>query len=70
MEPENTGDCDYVHSCHSRISALSWQFFVDYVGEVVHFGDFSGNTFGAYRVNKGHLVVSFLEGGSKEEYAA
>lgn len=70
MEPEKTGDFDYVPFFYSRIFALSWQFYGDNVGEVVHFGDFSGNTFGAYWVNKGHLVGSFLEGGSKEEYAA
>ncbi|XP_038890598.1 monodehydroascorbate reductase 4, peroxisomal [Benincasa hispida] len=70
MEPEKTGDFDYVPFFYSRIFALSWQFYGDNVGEVVHYGDFSGNTFGAYWVNKGHLVGSFLEGGTKEEYAA
>nr|XP_027124414.1 monodehydroascorbate reductase 4, peroxisomal-like [Coffea arabica] len=39
-------------------------------GEVIHFGDFSGKTFGAYWINKGHLVGSFLEGGTKEQYEA
>ena len=70
MEPEKSGEFDYVPFFYSRIFALSWQFYGDNVGEVVHFGDFSGNTFGAYWVNKGHLVGSFLEGGTKEEYAA
>ncbi|KAE8648561.1 monodehydroascorbate reductase 4, peroxisomal [Cucumis sativus] len=70
MEPEKTGDFDYVPFFYSRIFALSWQFYGDNIGEVVYFGDFSGNTFGAYWVNKGHLVGSFLEGGTKEEYAA
>ncbi|KAL0540833.1 hypothetical protein IC582_020849 [Cucumis melo] len=70
MEPEKTGDFDYVPFFYSRVFTLSWQFYGDNIGEVVHFGDFSGNTFGAYWVNKGHLVGSFLEGGTKEEYAA
>lgn len=70
MEPEKTGDFDYVPFFYSRVFALSWQFYGDNGGEAVHFGDFSGSTFGAYWVNKGHLVGSFLEGGTKEEYAA
>lgn len=70
MEPEKTGDFDYLPFFYSRVFALSWQFYGDNIGDVIHFGDFSGNTFGAYWVNKGHLVGSFLEGGTKEEYAA
>lgn len=68
MEPDKTGDFDYLPFFYSRVFTLSWQFFGDNVGEVIHFGDFSGTTFGAYWVNKGHLVGSFLEGGTKEEY--
>ncbi|KAL3526410.1 hypothetical protein ACH5RR_011066 [Cinchona calisaya] len=68
MEPEKTGEFDYLPFFYSRVFTLSWQFYGDNVGEVVHFGDFSGKTFGAYWINKGHLVGSFLEGGTKEEY--
>nr|POE95667.1 monodehydroascorbate reductase 4, peroxisomal [Quercus suber] len=53
-----------------RVFTMSWQFYGDNVGEVVHYGDFSGNTIGAYWVSKGYLVGSFLEGGTKEEYEA
>lgn len=70
LEPEKTGDFDYVPFFYSRIFAFSWQFYGDNAGEVVHFGDYSGSTFGAYWINKGHLVGSFLEGGTKEEYEA
>ena len=70
MDPEKTGDFDDVPFFYSRVFTLSWQFYGDNIGEAVHFGDFSGNTFGAYWVNKGHLVGSFLEGGTKEEYEA
>ena len=35
----------------------------------MHFGEYEdGKSFGAYWVKKGHLVGSFLEGGTKEEY--
>lgn len=68
MEPEKTGEFDYLPFFYSRVFTLSWQFYGDNAGEVVHFGDFSGSTFGAYWVNKGHLVGSFLEGGTKDEY--
>ncbi|XP_050224183.1 monodehydroascorbate reductase 4, peroxisomal [Mercurialis annua] len=68
MEPNKTEDFDYLPFFYSRVFALSWQFYGDSVGEVVHFGDYSGSTIGAYWVNKGHLVGSFLEGGTKEEY--
>ncbi|XP_077253614.1 monodehydroascorbate reductase 4 isoform X2 [Tasmannia lanceolata] len=70
MAPEKTGDFDYLPFFYSRVFALSWQFYGDSVGEVVHYGDFSGGTFGAYWVNKGQIVGAFLEGGSKEEYEA
>ncbi|KAM7506616.1 hypothetical protein LguiA_017069 [Lonicera macranthoides] len=69
MEPNKTGEFDYLPFFYSRVFTLSWQFYGENVGEVVHFGDFSGTTFGAYWVSKGHLVGSFLEGGTKEEYA-
>ncbi|XP_047969155.1 monodehydroascorbate reductase 4, peroxisomal isoform X1 [Salvia hispanica] len=68
--PEKTGEFDYLPFFYSRVFTLSWQFYGDNAGEVVHFGDFSGNTFGAYWMNKGHLVGSFLEGGTKEQYEA
>lgn len=70
MEPSKTSEFDYLPFFYSRVFALSWQFYGDSVGEVVHYGDFSGSTFGAYWVSKGHLVGSFLEGGTKEEYEA
>lgn len=70
MEPDKVGEFDYLPFFYSRVFTLSWQFYGDNAGEIVHFGDFSGTTFGAYWVSKGHLVGSFLEGGTKEEYEA
>lgn len=70
MEPDKTDEFDYLPFFYSRVFTLSWQFYGDNVGEVVHYGNFSGTTFGAYWVNKGQLVGSFLEGGTKEEYDA
>ncbi|KAL3346879.1 hypothetical protein AABB24_025364 [Solanum stoloniferum] len=70
MEPEKTTEFDYLPFFYSRVFTLSWQFYGDCTGDVVHFGDFLGNSFGAYWVNKGHVVGSFLEGGTKEEYQA
>lgn len=70
MEPGKTGDLDYLPFFYSRVFTLSWQFYGETAGEVVHFGDFTGKSFGAYWVNDGHLVGSFLEGGTKEEYEA
>ncbi|CAN1732486.1 Monodehydroascorbate reductase 4, peroxisomal [Linum perenne] len=70
MEPQKTEDFNYLPFFYSRVFAFSWQFYGDNAGEVVHFGDFSGNRIGGYWVSKGHLVGSFLEGGTKEEYEA
>lgn len=70
MEPEKTDEFDYLPFFYSRFFTFSWQFYGDNAGEVVHFGDYSGNTIGAYWISKGHLVGSFLEGGTKEEYEA
>nr|XP_043633954.1 monodehydroascorbate reductase 4, peroxisomal [Erigeron canadensis] len=70
MEPEKTSEFDYLPFFYSRVFSLSWQFYGDNLGEAIYFGDFSGTSFGAYWVHKGHLVGSFLEGGSKEEYEA
>lgn len=70
MDPEKTDDFDYLPFFYSRVFGLSWQFYGDNSGEVVHFGDFSGKSFGAYWVKDGQLVGSFLEGGTKEEYEA
>ncbi|KAF3444644.1 hypothetical protein FNV43_RR14337 [Rhamnella rubrinervis] len=70
MDPNKTEEFNYLPFFYSRVFTFSWQFFGDNVGEVVHYGDFSGSTFGAYWVSKGHLVGSFLEGGTKEEYEA
>lgn len=69
MEPDKTGEFDYLPFFYSRVFAFSWQFYGDPTGEVVHFGEYEdGKAFGAYWVKKGHLVGSFLEGGTKEEY--
>lgn len=70
MEPSKTLEFDYLPFFYSRVFTLSWQFYGDNAGEAVHFGDFSGTTFGAYWVSKGHLIGSFLEGGTKEQYEA
>ncbi|CAI9780626.1 unnamed protein product [Fraxinus pennsylvanica] len=70
MEPEKTGEFDYLPFFYSRVFTLSWQFYGDNIGDVFHFGDFSGKTFGAYWIHNGHLVGSFLEGGTKEQYEA
>lgn len=70
MEPGQTGEFDYLPCFYSRVFALSWQFYGDNLGEAVYFGDFSNNFFGAYWISKGHLVGSFLEGGTKEQYEA
>uniref|UniRef100_A0A1J3K6I5 monodehydroascorbate reductase (NADH) n=1 Tax=Noccaea caerulescens TaxID=107243 RepID=A0A1J3K6I5_NOCCA len=69
MEPDKTGEFDYLPFFYSRVFAFSWQFYGDPTGEVVHFGEYEdGKAFGAFWVKKGHLVGSFLEGGTKEEY--
>ncbi|KAK9271689.1 hypothetical protein L1049_002052 [Liquidambar formosana] len=70
MEPDKTGEFDYLPFFYSRVFTFSWQFYGDNVGEIVHYGDYSGGTFGAYWVSKGQLVGSFLEGGTKDEYEA
>lgn len=70
MEPGKMGEFDYLPFFYSRVFTLSWQFYGDTAGDVVYYGDMSGSTFGAYWVSKGHLVGSFLEGGTKEEYEA
>lgn len=70
MAPRKTGDIDYLPFFYSRVFTLSWQFYGDNVGEVVHFGDFSGGKFGAYWVDKGRIMGAFLESGSREEYEA
>ncbi|KAJ4782501.1 Monodehydroascorbate reductase family protein [Rhynchospora pubera] len=70
MAPDETGDLDYLPFFYSRVFALSWQFYGDNVGEVVHFGDFLNSRFGAYWVNEGHIIGAFLEGGAKEDYEA
>ncbi|KAL6143279.1 hypothetical protein ACLB2K_053974 [Fragaria x ananassa] len=70
MEASKAVEFDYLPFFYSRVFTLSWQFYGDNIGDVVHFGDFSGGTFGAYWVSNGQLVGSFLEGGTKEEYEA
>ncbi|KAL4571738.1 hypothetical protein LXL04_018503 [Taraxacum kok-saghyz] len=68
MDPNNTLEFDYLPFFYSRVFSLSWRFYGDNVGEVVHFGDFSGSKFGAYWKNNGSLVGCFLEGGSDDDY--
>ncbi|EES05650.1 hypothetical protein BDA96_04G283600 [Sorghum bicolor] len=72
LEPSKNKDIDYLPFFYSRVFTLSWQFYGDNVGEVVHFGDFTSSSprFGAYWVNKGRIAGAFLEGGSREEYEA
>ncbi|XP_076937193.1 monodehydroascorbate reductase 4, peroxisomal-like [Bidens hawaiensis] len=70
MEPRTVPDFDYLPFFYSRAFSLSWRFYGDNVGEVVHFGDFSEGEFGAYWVNDNRLVGCFLEGGKDEEYVA
>ncbi|KAL7094845.1 hypothetical protein ACP275_11G130000 [Erythranthe tilingii] len=70
VDPANTGEFDYLPFFYSRVFTLSWQFYGDNSGEAVHFGEFDKTTFGAYWVNNGVLVGSFLEGGTKEQYEA
>lgn len=64
------GDLDYLPFIYSKAFALSWQFYGDNVGEVVHYGDFSSGKFGAYWINKGVVVGAFLEGGNKDDHEA
>lgn len=70
MNPESTSDFDYLPFFYSRVFTLSWQFYGDNAGDVVHYGDFSSGRFGAYWVNKGKIIGAFLEGGTREEYEA
>lgn len=72
LEPSKTSDIDYLPFFYSRVFTLSWQFYGDNVGDVVHFGDFTSSSprFGAYWVNKGRITGAFLEGGNREEYEA
>eukprot|EP01018_Ginkgo_biloba_P031075 Gb_37224 [translate_table: standard] len=70
MDPDKTHDYDYLPYFYSRVFTLSWQFYGDNVGDPIHFGDPSQGKFGAYWVDKGHIVGAFLEGGNKDEYAA
>ncbi|KAI3793939.1 hypothetical protein L1987_36562 [Smallanthus sonchifolius] len=70
MEPDTTSEFDYLPLFYSRVFSFSWRFYGENLGEVIYFGDFSGTSFGAYWVHKGHLVGSFLEGGSEEDYEA
>nr|CAD1822781.1 unnamed protein product [Ananas comosus var. bracteatus] len=55
MAPAKTTNLDYLPFFYSRVFSLSWQFYGDNVGEVVHFGDFSSGKFGSYWVDKGGL---------------
>uniref|UniRef100_A0A0E0K472 monodehydroascorbate reductase (NADH) n=1 Tax=Oryza punctata TaxID=4537 RepID=A0A0E0K472_ORYPU len=72
LEPSKTKDIDYLPFFYSRVFTLSWQFYGNNIGEVVHFGDFTSSSprFGAYWVDKSRIRGAFLEGGSREEYEA
>ncbi|KAG6506973.1 monodehydroascorbate reductase 2, peroxisomal-like [Zingiber officinale] len=66
----DAGDLDYLPFIYSRVFTLSWQFYGDNVGRVVHYGDFSSGNFGAYWIDKGVVVGAFLEGGNKGDNEA
>ncbi|XP_078439187.1 monodehydroascorbate reductase 4 [Wolffia australiana] len=70
MGPGRAPDLDYLPFFYSRVFGLSWQFYGDNRGDVIHYGDFAGARFGAFWVDRGRLVGAFLEGGSKDEYEA
>nr|KJB33788.1 hypothetical protein B456_006G030700 [Gossypium raimondii] len=70
MEPDKTGKFEYLPLFYSKAFSFSWRFYGDNAGEVVHFGDYLGTKFGAYWINNGHLVGSFLEGGTEDEFEA
>lgn len=68
MTLTSTTEFDYLPFFYSRVFTLSWQFYGDNVGDVVHYGDFPTGRFGAYWVDKGRITGAFLEGGTREEY--
>ncbi|CAD7694750.1 unnamed protein product [Ostreobium quekettii] len=68
MDPENTGDYDYLPFYYSRFFSLSWQFFGLNRGRGIMFGDQDMEKFGLYFVEEGRIVGAFLEGGSAEEF--
>ncbi|KAH9288232.1 hypothetical protein KI387_032349, partial [Taxus chinensis] len=70
MAPDKLHDLDYLPYFYSRVFTLSWQFYGDNIGDAIHFGEPKQGKFGAYWVDRGQLVGGFLEGGSKDEYAA
>lgn len=70
MSPDTIHEFDYLPSFYSRVFTLSWQFYGDNIGDAIHFGYSTQGKFGAYWVDKGHIVGAFLEGGSQDEYAA
>lgn len=70
IAPEKTSEFDYLPFFYSRVFTLSWQFYGDSIGEVIHYGDLLARRFGAYWVDKGRIVGAFLEGGNREEYEA
>ncbi|KAG4128556.1 hypothetical protein ERO13_D09G026700v2 [Gossypium hirsutum] len=70
MEPDKTGEFEYLPLFYSKAFSFSWRFYGDNAGEVVHFGNYLGTKFGAYWINNGHLVGSFLEGGTEDEFEA
>jgi monodehydroascorbate reductase (NADH) len=70
LRPNKTRDYEYMPSFYSRVFNLSWQFYGDTKGTSIWFGEPEKRKFGAYWVQKGKVVGTFFEGGSKEEYGA
>ncbi|MCO5547632.1 hypothetical protein L7F22_001083 [Adiantum nelumboides] len=70
MSPEKVQDYDYLPFFYSRAFTSSWQFYGENVGKFVLFGNLKGQKFGAFWVDRGHIVGAFLEGGNKDEYAS
>lgn len=67
---EKVGDYEYLPFFYSRVFNLSWQFYGQSKGDVVHFGDMQSGKFGAFWVDSGKVVGGFFEGGDPEDFAA
>ncbi|KAI5084361.1 hypothetical protein GOP47_0000530 [Adiantum capillus-veneris] len=70
ISPEEVQDYDYLPFFYSRAFTSSWQFYGDNVGKCVLFGSLKDQKFGAFWIDRGHVVGAFLEGGNKDEYAS
>jgi hypothetical protein len=53
--PDTQTDYDYLPYFYSREFDLSWQFYGQNEGEIVHFGDRSTKKFGAYWIKDGKV---------------